>query len=323
MKTLFAITLATIYGLSIRLFFGFLDAFMGIMSVSFLIIVPMLIGFLTILLMPKEKITGNTSAFFIPWLTSLAILVVTILLNVEGTICWIMIYPLFSILAGIGGIIAYNIKKEKYDDTDDDWKNRGTLKLSLLLLISPLLLGLLEEDRTLTRKEMIIAKEVIIHATPAEVWEKLVAINEIALKDKKTSFSNALGFPRHLRTTLDTLAVGGKRIAYYENGLYFDETISKYEPEHLLVLKIKTDPSKIPPNVLDEHIVIGGKHVDILEDIYTIEPLANGNCRLLLSSKFIISTPFNWYTSIWANYLMGDLLEGEINLIKKRVINKI
>ena len=124
--------------------------------------------------------------------------------------------------------------------------------------------------------------------------------------------STVIGFPRHVKTTLDTLAVGGKRTAYYEKGLYFNETISRYEPGKLLVLDIKTDPTKIPPTVMDEHIIIGGKHVDLVQDVYLLEQLSDGNCQLCLSSHFFINTAFNWYTGIWANYLMGDILSGEL-----------
>ena len=54
-------------------------------------------------------------------------------------------------------------------------------------------------------------------------------------------------------------------MALYENGLYFDETILAYQKEKQMVLHIKTDPANIPPKVMDEHIVIGGRHVDITE----------------------------------------------------------
>jgi len=323
MKTLLAVGLATIYGVSLRIMFGLLNNFMGIMSVSFLILAPVVIGFLTIILIPKEKTQSYLGAFFKPWLTSLVILFVTMAFNIEGSICWIMIYPLFSILAGIGGVIAYQFRKQRTNDPDKkDWENPNTLNVSFILFI-PLVVGLVEGDRTLTPKEFNISESVIISASPKEVWNELTNINDISINENKFSFSNMMGFPRHLQTILDTLSVGGKRKAIYENGLYFDETISKFENEKLLVLDIKTDPNKIPPTVMDEHIVIGGKHVDILQDIYKLEKLSDTSCRLTLSSRFYINTPFNWYASIWAKYLMADILQSEINLINERATNQL
>lgn len=325
MKTLFAITFATVYGLILRALFGFLQNYMEIMSVAFIILAPVAIGFLTIRLIPAEQTTSRTAAFFKPWLTSLAILAITILFNIEGTICWVMIFPLFAILAGFGGILAYSFRKQeaasnKPDDSIlDDWDNPHTLKLSLVLLL-PVFIGLIEGDRTSLGKELTITEEIIIPATPTAVWSAWAGLHETAPGERQTSLANFMGFPKHVRTTLDTLAVGGKRMAFYEKGLYFEETIAQYEPERLLALDIKTDPHKIPPTVLDEHIVIGGKHIDLLQDVYQSEQLADGTTRLRLSSRFYINTPFNWYAGIWAKYLMADLLEGELELIKRRAI---
>lgn len=318
MKTVIAVSLATLYGFSLRIVFGFLNSFMGIMSVSFLVLAPAIIGFLTIFLIPKDKTQSNMGAFFKPWVTSLVILALTIIFSVEGSICWILIYPLFASIAGIGGLLAYHLKKQKTDKADkDNFENKNTLKVSFVMLM-PLAIGLVEGDRALTLKEFNISETVIIQASSQNVWRELTNINEIPDNENKFSFSEMMGFPKHLNTTLDTIAVGGNRKAVYENGLYFDEKILKIIPEKLLVLDIKTDPNKIPPTVMDEHIVIGGKHVDILQDIYTIEKLSDTSCRLTLSSRFCINTPFNWYASIWAKYLMADILQSEINLIRER-----
>lgn len=318
MNTLFAVCLATLYGLLLRLTFGFLGNFMDIMSVSFLILSPLIIGFLTIYLIPKAKTTSAFSAFFKPWITSMAILIITILFNIEGSICWIMIYPLFSILAGIGGIIAYRIRRQNPGEQPPDiLDDPNSFKVSLLLLF-PAFVGILEGDRTQSPLDLFISKDVVIQASASEVWHELTHIDTIETNNNKLSFATLMGFPRHLETTLDTLAVGGKRKAIYENGLYFDETIAAFKPEKTLVLDIKTDPNHIPPTVMDEHILIGGKHIDILQDCYTLDEISKNSCRLTLSSRFYINTPFNWYAAIWAKYLMGEILQGELDLIERR-----
>jgi len=318
MKTLIAVGLGTIYGLLLRMMFWFFNDFMGIMSLSFLIISPIIIGFLTIILIPKNQTVSGPSAFLTPWLTSFSILVVTMLFQIEGIICWIMIYPLFSILAGIGGIIAFLVRKKRVTDMDNNnWKKPNSLNISVILIL-PAFIGVIEGERTLSGKEFNISKSVIIPASTKVVWYHLTNINEIKTTENYSPLSNMMGFPRHLCTTLDTLSVGGNRKAIYENGLYFEETISDYEIGKLLVLDINIDPNKIPKNVMDEHIVIGGKHVNILQDIYTIKKISENSCKLTLTSRFTINTPFNWYASIWSKYLMADILHGQLNLIKGR-----
>lgn len=318
MKTLFAVGFASLYGLIVRLLFGFMEDFMGIMSVTFLVLVPVFIGFLTVILIPK--VSNGAIAFFLPWLTSLVILFITIAFNIEGAICWVMVFPFFAVLAGIGGAIAYSIKKRnagKKGLDKNDWGKPNTLNVSVLFFV-PALLGYLEGERTLVPVEYTITKQVEIAAPAALVWSQLTHINELKESERKGSFSNLMGFPKHLRTVADTFAPGGMRFAVYEKGLYFKETISEYVPGKRMVLDIKTDPNNIPPTVMDEHILIGGKHLDILKDEYALEQLPDGSSRLSLSSRFRINTPLNWYAGLWATYLMSDILVGELELVKDR-----
>ncbi|PJJ61173.1 SRPBCC family protein [Hymenobacter chitinivorans] len=315
MKFLFAIALATAHGLLIRLLFGSASGLMEIMSVTFLFFVPSIIGFLTVILMPARKITTGAEAFFTPWLTSLALLVITILLNMEGAICWLMAFPIFAIAAGVGGIVAYWLRKPKSNDPNaNNWQKPNTLNVSLVFIV-PLLLGSIEGEKALTPKQMVIEKAVVLNAPAADVWQKLISNKQLGQPADETSFAALLGFPKHVSTTLDTLRVGGTRMAYYEKGLYFKETVTKYQPERLLVLRVDANPNATPAAVMDEHILIGGKHLDILEDVYDLRPLPGGRTRLVLSSRFYINTPFNWYAGIWAHYLMTDILEGELNVL--------
>ncbi len=80
-----------------------------------------------------------------------------------------------------------------------------------------------------------------------------------------------------------------------------------------MVVSIKTDPAKISKAIMDEHIVIGGKHVQLQEDEYKLEALPNGKTRLSLSSHFTINTPFNWYAGLWSKMLMADILKEELS----------
>ncbi|MBA3665500.1 MAG: hypothetical protein H0W61_15000 [Bacteroidetes bacterium] len=318
MKVLIAVAFASLYGLTVRVLFGFMDNVMEIMGITFLALVPALIGFITIILLPKHKEVSWVGAFFIPWLTCAALLVITIAVSLEGSICWVMVYPFFAALAGVGGVLANAVRKRKKRIVGSNkWGNPNVLNVSAILML-PMLLGFFEGDNALTLQVLVIKKEISINADAARVWYALTNINEIKEKEHSTSLSEVLGFPKHINTMLDTLCLGGKRIANYERGLYFNETITCCIPEKLLSLTIKTDPGKIPSTVMDEHILIGGRHLDILSDSYELEKLSDGNTRLTLSSRFSICTPFNWYASIWARYLMSDILQGELELIKKR-----
>lgn len=317
MKFVFAVAFAAVYGLIIRLFFGSANGLLHIMSVTFLFLVPFVIGFLTIILLPAAKTTTGTSAFFKPWLTSLVLLIGTILLQIEGTICWIMVFPIFATCAGLGGLIAFHLRNAKTGGPTK-WQKPNTLNVSLLFVV-PLALGLVEGEKALVPQELVIRKAVTINAPTADVWKQLTISKAVSPHESQPSVSGLLGFPKHQRTTLNAVVVGGKRTAYYEKGLYFEETITQYQSERLLVLRVDANPNAIPPTVMDEHILIGGKHLDILEDVYELNPLPGGRTRLTLSSRFYINTPFNWYARTWAHYLMSDILQSELELIKNEL----
>lgn len=322
MKLLTATGAATLYGLSLRVIFGISDGNLKIMSMSFLILSPVIIGFLTVYFFGKKKNLNYTQAFFVPWLTSLVILAITIAVKLEGTICWIMIYPLFAIAAGIGGTIAHRVfgpnrfNNKNNDVIDDGWSHK--LKFSGILIL-PLFFGLIEKDNAWKQTDMELSRSITIKASSEEIWNSLLSIGKIKPSENSNGITNWIGFPSHLETILDTAAIGGKRKAIYENGLYFDETITALIPHKLLKLKIDVDPTKIPPTVMDEHILIGGQHVDIYEDTYTFSDAGEGETTVTLKSEFMINTPFNWYTKIWAKYLMNDLLDGQLELLESRV----
>lgn len=327
MKLLFSILIATSYGLIVRLLFNIFDNSLGIMSISFFFLVPYFIGYLTILFIPYKEKQSATGAFFKPWLTCIVLLAITIHLNIEGAICWIMAFPFFVIVAGMGGVIAFKRKERHhrqnimFDFEEDDWEKPGSLKISFLLLI-PLLAAAIEGDRTSSFETLTVEKKVTLDASPDMVWNALIENDRPGAKKDHTTLSGIMGFPHHLRTTIDTPRVGGCRLAIYEKGLTFTERIKKLEPGRSLTLAITTDPSRISKAIMDEHIVIGGKHIQMQEDEYRLEALPNGQTLLTLSSQFSINTPFNWYAGLWAQWLMSDILSEELRSVHSRIKNE-
>jgi len=321
MKLLLSITLAAVYGISLRMLFASFGDAIAIMSISFFFIVPFLIGYLTVLLLPYRERHTAKGAFFKPWLTCLVILVVTCYFGIEGQICWVMAFPIFALVSGFGGVFAFHRKRRRalknvewdFDKPDDE--RPGTLNISLLFFI-PLFTGLLEGNRISSFDNLTIEKQIEIPAPPDIVWNALTAARQTNVKTRHLSLCSMLGFPRHVSTILDTAAIGKQRIAKYEKGLTFFETITRLEPGRRFEVSITTDPSTISKAVMDEHIVIGGEHIRMQGDDYTLQPLPDGKTRLSLVSHFSINTPFNWYARIWATWLMSEVLQEELQSLQ-------
>jgi hypothetical protein len=324
MKLLISVFFASFYGLTIRLLYDFFDGSLAIMSISFIFLVPFLLGYLTIFLLPYKEGHTATGAFFKALLPCIVIIVITIAFNIEGIICWLMAFPIIGIFVGFGGVVAFNRKKRRamakdlWDFEKDEYDKTGSLKISFLFLL-PILAGLVEGDSTSSSKVLTIEKQIEVKAAPGIVWTALMANNPARTNIRRTSLSGMLGFPHHLNTTMHDPTVGSSRIATYEKGLEFVETIKKIEPGRSMTLEITTDPSKISKAIMDEHIVIGGDHIKMQEDEYRLEPLPDGGTRLILSSRFSIHTPFNWYAGIWAQLLMSDILKDELYSLEQRL----
>ena len=107
------------YGLLGRLLFGlsyaawrpalpawFTSSF-AVMSLSFLFLMPVVIGFLDQSGPdPALRFAPWRRAFFAPMLPVLVMLGLMALLSIEGVLCMVMALPIFLILAGIGGCLG-------------------------------------------------------------------------------------------------------------------------------------------------------------------------------------------------------------------------
>jgi hypothetical protein len=88
--------------------------------------------------------------------------------------------------------------------------------------------------------------------------------------------------------------------------------------EHKLSFSIKSDPSSVPLTTLDEHVMVGGRYFDVLRGTYEIVELSETSSLLKLSSEVKISTRFNFYAGFWAKFLMSDIQNTILDVIKLR-----
>ena len=64
-----------------------------VMSVSFIFLMPIVVGAATVYLSPIRLAHSGAYQFFAPWASVLVFFVLTMVLGLEGLICWIMILP--------------------------------------------------------------------------------------------------------------------------------------------------------------------------------------------------------------------------------------
>jgi hypothetical protein len=312
-----------VYGVIGRLVFGisyskgspnvpeWLTQSLGVMSVSFLFIVPLVIGFLD-QVVPEPGGTklayARIRAFFAPMVPVSLMLAIIVLFDVEGTICIAMALPIFLILAGIGGCIGLSARRRTEGKT-----RAGMISFVVLL---PYLTSPAEQRLQAPVEIREVQNTAHIAAAPDVVWREIKSVRAISPHELRFRFAHFIGLPRPIEATLSSDGPGGVRIATFERGLRFSETVTAWEPGRRLSFSIRAEPA--PAAALDEHVAVGGPYFDVLDGTYELEAASDGTTLLKLTSHQRLSTRFNFYAKWWTDFIMSDLQSAIMDVIKRR-----
>jgi len=300
------------YALLLRLVFGIyvFHYLFSVMSIGFLVGLPFGMGYLAIRLSPLEWIKRPTYRILMSMAPIFVFLFITLQFSIEGWACWLMILPVFLILAVMGGALAARHKLRRNEHKD-------AFKVSIVLLI-PFFLSTAEHYAQFLPTRYEAYTYIDIHAAPSTIWNNVTAVKAISPGEDHSSLTRWLGFPHPIRAELDYAGVGGSRQAIFSKGLIFKEVVKEYQPEKKMHFSIAADPHEIPSTTMDEHVVIGGDYFNVLDGTYELEKLAEGSYRLHLYSHFILNTHFNFYASWWAGLIMKDIQENILQVIQTR-----
>jgi hypothetical protein len=268
---------------------------------------PTIMGALTIYLSNDENLKSKPYRLFMPWVPVLFFFVITLVANIEGWACWIMILPIFLIAASLGGSIGQYYKNRKND----------TLNISFLTLL-PFFLAPIENFIGAIPGTYEAYTFIDIQAPADKIWQNVTRVKEIKEEQDKGWLTKKLGFPRPIKAELNFEGVGAYRKAVFTNGLVFHETVSEYSHQKKMVFAIKAYPHEIPSTTMDEHVVIGGQYFDVLNGTYELEKISDTTHRLHLYSHFKLNTTFNFYASWWARWIMQDIQNNILQVEKIR-----
>ena len=313
--------LGILYGLFCRVLFHGVDQWVrqafgqagvtlfGIMSISFLFLVPAALGFIVIWFERGERRWAQM--LFGPWVAALIMTLCTVALQLEGWICVIMALPIILFMASLGGVVAGFARPKVQTDG-----GRRLCVAAVALL--PFVAGPLESLHARSNELRTVACAIDIAATPAQVWKQIRSVPRITEAEHTFSWHHRVGFPRPTEAVLEGTGVGSVRYARFEGDLLFVEKVTEWEENRRLSFSIKADTANIPPTTLDEHVIVGGPYFDVLHGTYWIEPLGTDRVRLHLASDQRLSTGFNAYAAWWTEWVMADLQDYILRIIKAR-----
>ncbi len=301
------LVLGTLYGLAARLLIetDIIRQF-ETMSIAFLFCVPAVIGGITVYFGTESQKRSRLFRFCMPWVSIFAFLYTTIITYLEATICVVMLLPAFLLSASIGGILMGKIT--------DRWKRKQqTLQL---FLIFPLLFAPVESQFKSPTIVNTINTVIIIKADRETVWDNIKSVDEIQDEELKWSFSHFIGIPKPIQSVLSEDRIGGTRYITWEKGIQFREKITDWKLHESFSYDILVD--HIPPEAIDKHVEVGGRYFDVLDGGYELTEIDKNTTKLTLSCTYRLTTNFNFYSKLWADFIMDDFQVVILNVVKER-----
>lgn len=298
------VVLGVVYGFIARFIFGERST---LPSITFFFCVPAVLGIIPLLFADDDKLKSYKTIIFVPWLTLFAFFLTMLFLRVEGFLCLLILAAPYFAVATIAAFIFRVVRINRQ-------KKKGKL---LTLVLIPFLLGPVEEYIVRPSATYTVRSEVIISATPETIWSNIVEVSTIRDNEYNAGVLNDLGIPRPIGATVDTMDVGGQRIGRFEGGLRFVETITRYEPNSFISFDITVDPSTVRPIVFDQH-VLNGNYFSFVDASYELVPINNEQVRLVLSSKYQLTSTINYYGKIWGDLILEDFQDRLLDVIVKR-----
>lgn len=313
LKKLFAkyggILVGGLYGLLMRIVLGqdFKDHFADLFSITFVWILPTIVGLTPLVFSTKEDLQSNAIRFLRPIWAVLIFFILCFSTGLEDIICIIIISLPFLIIAGISGfLLGYAILR---------YRQRKGILYSIFFV--PLLAGLVEPTLPTPSANYETTSSIVIDADQSEIWKNIVRVEEIQNEEYEKGFFHYAGIPRPLYAELDKDTLGGTRIGHFEGGLKFQEKIIAWRKDDLVTFDIQIIPSPANRTIFERHMLHGG-HFKFLNATYRLEQISNDQTALHLTTKYQLDTRINFYGEFWGEQLLSDFQERLISVIKTR-----
>ena len=286
--------------------------FHGNVSVTYIFVLPLVLGTVPVLFSTKEQLKSYKTYLILPWGITFTFFILALVFNFEGMICLTIIVAPFLILGTLGAFIFRLIKLKS--------QAKGTKLYSIFLI--PLLFLAVENHVEPTIQIHTVKTSINIDSSKEQVWENIKNVRNIKEEEIKRHFIHMIGIPRPLNGELDKEGVGGVRKIIWEKGIKFEEKITHWREGEGFSYDINVDPKSIPPKTLDEHVMIGGKYFDVLNGEYSIKEIDEDKYTVELSCTYRVTTNLNTYSKLWADFILNDFNEMILEVIKDRCENE-
>lgn len=280
----------------------------GAISFAFLLVLPAAVcGFVAYVADPW-KTRSHTAYLLVPlWILG-AVIVLSLLILREGTICVVLLAPLWLMSGMAGTAITYRLRRRVGDGR--------TFCVALFAL--PLVAIQVEPYVPLPVATATVSRSVVVRATPAQLWPLMRGVPDVRPGEGGWNLTqDVLGVPRPLGARLAGAGVGADRYAVWQHGIRFRERITDWRPGRALAWRFIFDDIA-GWGYTDRHLMPDSDYFTITRGGYEATPLAPGLTRLTLHTEYRLRTPVNAYAVLWGQLFLGDLENNLLALLKHR-----
>ena len=217
--------------------------------------------------------------------------------------------PVFLGMALLGGLAALGTAR----------LNISPAITAVVAAVVPVLMTALESRGRRRRRIVRVATSLDIDAPPEVIWERIVRVEPIPLREWGAYRLFALlGFPTPQRAELDFDGLDGLRLGIFSDRVLFEEPVAVWEPGRRVAFDIHVNAEAVNAMPFDGFTRIGGEYIELRRAEYVLEKLAEGRTRLHLNSVQCVTTRLNGYAAWWGRMILRAFQRNILALVKER-----
>jgi hypothetical protein len=279
------------------------------LSLSLLFVLPLVTAAIAGFLSGRAGRTQGQS-IGAAFLTLSAILTILGFAAMEGIICMVMVTPAVALLAVIGAMLGYWLAYL----TDPS----ANLRVHSAAWLTVIVCAVGESFTPPTPLEDVVTSEVIIQASPAEVWKQLKDIRDLPAPTEPLF---VFGVAHPLETyVVGEGGVGAARVCRLSTG-DMPERITIWKPEQVLQFVVLDTPATM------REATFFGRDLDAphlhttytsLEGGFRLEALPDGRTRLTGNSRYLLTIAPATYWNLWTRQIVSQVQLRVMNHVKAK-----
>jgi hypothetical protein len=296
-------------GIALRLVFsGKPGGLYSAMDGAFVYFVPIAVGAITIYIAETKKPRSWRYYMAAPFFANLLFVLGTLAIQIEGLICAIIIVPLFGVLAILGGLAmgaAFRV-------------SRRLKGVAYSLGALPIVLGALAPQAADEARVRLVERSIVIAAPAPKVWQQLHDTRDIQPGEVGHAWMYRIGVPLPLMGVTEQTPAGPVRKVSMGKSIHFEQVATDWQENRYVRWTYRFTKDSIPPQALDDHVMIGGHYFDLQDTSYALTAIDANTTRLEVKMHYRVSTDFNWYADRVARLLIGNFEEVILDFYRQR-----